>query len=99
MPPSPTLPCEPHPQPTGLAAVLTRVPPWVQTVFVLAAVAIGLIVGGVVGAILLLVALTILAGLLLLAWRVLTQPERLLRIAILVLLVALTLVRLVPGRA
>lgn len=83
--------------PTTQAALrLAALPQWAVAVVVLLAVVVGLFVGGLVGAVLLVFALLALLALLGLAWEALTLPERLLRIAIIVFLASLALVRLIP---
>lgn len=63
---------------------------------VLAALAIGMVVGGRVGMVLLIAGIAVLVFMLALGWRAMTVTERLLRIALLVFVIALTVVRLVP---
>lgn len=75
---------------------LAALPQWAVAGVVLLAVVVGLFVGGILGAVLLGFALLALVGLLVLAWATLTMPERLLRIAIIVFLASLSLVRLIP---
>ncbi len=80
----------------ALANRIAAVPRLVIALAVLACVLIGLLIGGVIGGVLLTFAVLDLVVLLTVSWPVLSRPERLLRIAILVFLVCLSLVRILP---
>ena len=82
--------------PTGPWAALSRVPVAVQAGVLLGALAIGLWLGGPVGGGLVLAVAAVMIVAVAVGWRVLTVPERLLRVAVAVLVLALALVRLFP---
>lgn len=92
--PTPCRTIEPAP-PTGLAR-LNLVPTGVQAGVVLVLVAVGVWLGGPVGGGLLLLVAAAMAGALALAWRVIARPERMLRIALAFLILAVGFVRLFP---
>lgn len=96
-----------EPAPTGVRAAverasvpvlraLTRVPAWLPFLAMLVLMLVGGVVGGVVGAVLLGVAVLVVAWLLYLAWPRLTGVERLMRVAVLALVVAVALTTLLP---
>lgn len=78
-----------------LTARLRALPQPALAGVVLACVLVGLVIAGIVGGLLLGAAIGLLVMVLAVGWSVMTQPERLLRIAILVLLVAVSVVRVV----
>lgn len=98
---------DPHPAPSGLRASverasrplllrLVRLPSWAPFVIMLGLMVGGVLVGGGAGAILIGVAVLVLLWLLYLAWPGLRTPERLMRLAVIVLAVGIIVVQLVP---
>lgn len=78
--------------------VLTRLatlPPWLPFLLMLALILVGGFVGGIVGTVLIGLAALVVAWLLYLAWPRLTPPERLMRVAVLALVAAVAVTRLV----
>lgn len=76
---------------------LFRVPAKVTAAVLVAAIVVGLVVGGPVGMVLLGAAILVLAGMLALMWPDIPATERLLRLAVLVLVTAAAVVRLTPS--
>lgn len=74
---------------------LAKLPTWLPMVIVAALVLAGAFLGGIVGAVLVTVALLALLWLLYLSWPHLTPPLRLMRIAVLVLLLAIVVTQFV----
>ena len=75
---------------------LFRIPVRVSAAVLLAAMVLGLVVGGVLGGILLGAVLVVLTAMLVLLWPDVSPVERLMRLALLLLVVAATVVRLAP---
>ncbi len=76
---------------------LAKLPTWLPMVVVAALILIGAFLGGVVGAILVGVALVGLLWLLYLSWPHLTPSLRMMRIAVLVLLLAIAITQFFPN--
>ncbi len=81
--------------PRGVAA-LERLPRWVTGGIVIVLIAAGLVVGGTVGAFLVGLAVFALVGALAATWARTTPAERMFRLAVIVLVTAAVLVRVVP---
>lgn len=77
-------------------AALDRLPRMATALVVVALVVVGLLVGGPVGAVVTGIGIVCLAVILALTWPRITVPERALRLAVLVFLIGLTIVRTVP---
>lgn len=75
---------------------LARLPVWLPFVTLLALILVGGFLGGPVGWVMVAVALAFVAWLFYLSWPRLTGTERIMRLAVLVLFLAVTLVQLVP---
>lgn len=73
---------------------LFRIPTAATALVLVLAIVVGLLVGGVLGAILLTFACVALAGMLVLLWPSVPATERMLRLAVLLLVAALAVVRL-----
>lgn len=76
---------------------LFRIPTKVTAVVLVAAIVIGLVVGGTLGAVLLGFAVLALAAMLALLWPDISPVERMLRLAVLVFVLAVSIVRLAPA--
>jgi hypothetical protein len=77
--------------------VLTRLatlPPWLPFLAMLVLILVGSWVGGAVGTVLIGLAALVVAWLLYLSWPRLTPPERMMRLAVLALVVAVAITRL-----
>lgn len=77
-------------------ATLDRLPRAATALVVVALVVVGLLVGGPVGAVIAGLGIACLAAILALTWSRITLPERALRLAVLVFLIGLTIVRALP---
>lgn len=77
-------------------AWLAKLPTWLPMLAMAALILAGAFLGGVVGAVLVSLALLALAWLLYLSWPHLTTPLRMMRIAVLVLLIAIVITQFVP---
>ncbi|MDO5629596.1 MAG: hypothetical protein Q4G43_14875 [Mobilicoccus sp.] len=73
---------------------LFRIPTRVTAIVLVAAIGVGLLLGGIVGWVLLGFAVLVLAGMLALLWPDIPNTERMLRLAVLLLVVALAAIRL-----
>lgn len=76
---------------------LFRIPTKVTTAVFVVAILVGLVVGGPVGWVLLGASVIAFTAMLALMWPDLSTVERMLRLAVLVFLVAVSVVRLVPA--
>ncbi|WP_109473530.1 DUF6703 family protein [Ornithinimicrobium cavernae] len=76
---------------------LAKLPTWLPMVVTAALILVGAFLGGVLGAVLVGVALLVLLWLLYLSWPHLTLSLRLMRVAVLVLLVAIVVTQFVPN--
>ena len=89
------------PPPVGarerIAARLDGLPRPLLPALIVVLVLVGLVVGGPLGAVPAVLGIALLAGVLALAWPRITLPERLLRLAVLVFLAGLTIVRVIPA--
>lgn len=79
-----------------MVARLARLPRAASALVVLALVVAGLLVGDVIGAVIAGLGIGCLAVVLALAWTRITLSERALRLAVLVFLIGLTIVRTLP---
>ena len=77
-------------------AWLAKLPTWLPMLAMAALILVGAFLGGVVGAVLVGLALLALAWLLYLSWPHLTTPLRMMRSAVLVLLIAIVITQFVP---
>jgi hypothetical protein len=75
---------------------LSRLPRAVPFIVMLALIVAGLFVSGVVGFVLIMVGIAFLLWLLYLGWPQLTTPERLMRLAVIVLGAGLAVIQLAP---
>lgn len=75
---------------------LFRVPSKVSAGVLIAAIVLGLVVGGPVGAVLLGLAILALLGMLALLWPDIPPVERMMRLALVLVVAAVAVVRLVP---
>ena len=75
---------------------LFRVPSKVSAGVLIAAILLGLLIGGPVGAVLLGLAVLVLLGMLVLLWPDIPPIERMMRLAIALVVAAVAVVRLVP---
>jgi hypothetical protein len=76
---------------------LSKLPKIVPFVVMLAVLVAGIFIGGIVGFLLILLAVLFLGWLLYLGWPGLTMPERLMRLAVIVLAAGLAITRLSSG--
>ena len=76
---------------------LFRIPARTTALLLVGAIVLGLVVGGAVGAVLLGLAVLALAGMLVLLWPDIPATERMLRLAVLVFVLAVAVVRLTPS--
>ncbi|MGC1209050.1 MAG: DUF6703 family protein [Ornithinimicrobium sp.] len=81
---------------TPLLTAMARMPALVPFLIMLAVLLTGAFVGGVIGAVLLLIPIGFLGWLLYLTWPHLRQPERLLRLAVLLLVVGIATTQIIP---
>lgn len=92
--------CSSTPPPQGwtdrVAASLERLPRLLVPLLIVALVVVGLAVGGPFGAVPAVLGIALLALVLALAWSRITLSEKALRLAVLILLVGLAIVRTVP---
>lgn len=77
-------------------AALARMPALLPFVVMLVVLLTGVFVGGVIGAILLALPIAFLGWLLYLTWPHLRMPERLLRVAVLLLVLAIAVTQILP---
>lgn len=80
-----------------IALSLDRLPRFVVPLVIVALVGVGIGIGGPLGGILAGLGILGLAGILALSWPRITRSERAMRLAVLVLLTGLTIVRTVPN--
>jgi len=76
---------------------LFRVPTAVSAGVLIGAIVLGLVVGGPIGAVLLGLAVVVLLGMLVLLWPDIPPVERMMRLAIALVVVAVAVVRIVPA--
>jgi hypothetical protein len=76
---------------------LATLPGWLPSLVMMLLILVGALVGGPVGLVMVAIALAALLWLLYLSWPQLTPPLRLMRIAVLALVVAVIVTRFVPG--
>ncbi|GAB95140.1 hypothetical protein BJY21_004152 [Kineosphaera limosa] len=80
-----------------IALSLDRLPRFVVPLVIVALVGVGIGIGGPLGGLLAGLGILGLAGILALSWPRITRSERAMRLAVLVLLTGLTIVRTVPN--
>ncbi|GAA1145175.1 DUF6703 family protein [Ornithinicoccus hortensis] len=106
--PDPTHSPEPYQHPTGVRAAvekasmpavsaLARLPQWVPSLVMIALILVGGFVAGPVGLVLVGLALLALLWLLYLSWPHLTPSMRLMRVAVLALVLAVLATRFIPN--
>ncbi len=81
---------------TPLLTAMARMPALVPFLIMFAVLLTGAFLGGVIGAILLLIPIAFLGWLLYLTWPHLRQPERLLRLAVLLLVIGIATTQIIP---
>ncbi len=81
---------------TPLLTAMAKMPPLLPFLLMFAVLLAGAFVGGVVGAVMLLVPIAFLGWLLYLTWPHLRPPERLLRLAVLLLVIGIATTQIIP---
>ncbi|MGB3258787.1 MAG: DUF6703 family protein [Ornithinimicrobium sp.] len=81
---------------TPLLTAMAKMPPLLPFIVMFAVLLVGAFVGGPIGAVMLLVPIAFLGWLLYLTWPHLRPPERLLRLAVLLLVIGIATTQIIP---